>query len=90
MAKIDIYNQKGEKVDGVDFAESVFDIEPNIHVMHEVCRSLPNLRVCGLMTMAPQGDLAAAREAFRGLKALRDELRRVDPQVAQELFPDKK
>ena len=39
MATIDIYNQKGEKVDGVEFADSVFAIEPNIHVMHEVVRS---------------------------------------------------
>ncbi len=39
MAKITVYNQKGEKIDDVDFDESVFDIEPNIHVMHQVVRS---------------------------------------------------
>jgi len=39
MATIDIYNQKGEKVDGVEIADSVFSIEPNIHVMHEVVRA---------------------------------------------------
>lgn len=35
----------------------------------------PHLRVRGLMTMAPQGDLAVARECFDGLRSLRDELR---------------
>ncbi len=39
MANISVYNQKGEKIDDVALAESVFDIEPNIHVMHEVVRS---------------------------------------------------
>jgi pyridoxal phosphate enzyme (YggS family) len=33
---------------------------------------LEGIEVCGLMTMAPQGDLAAARDTFRGLRALRD------------------
>ncbi len=39
MANISVYNQKGEKIDDVALAESVFDIEPNMHVMHEVVRS---------------------------------------------------
>ena len=39
------------------------------------CNSLPNVRVCGLMTMAPQGDAAGARAAFAGLARLRDDLR---------------
>lgn len=39
MAKIDIYNQKGEKLDGVEFSDAVFAIEPNVHAMHEVCRA---------------------------------------------------
>ncbi|MGI6220744.1 MAG: 50S ribosomal protein L4 [Coriobacteriales bacterium] len=39
MATIDIYNQKGERIDGVEFDDRVFSIEPNIHVMHEVCRA---------------------------------------------------
>lgn len=34
-----------------------------------------HIRVRGLMTMAPQGDLAVARECFDGLAALRDQLR---------------
>lgn len=40
MAKIDIYNQQGEKLDdGVELSDDVFAIEPNVGVMHEVCRS---------------------------------------------------
>ncbi len=40
----------------------------------QVCL-LPGVEVRGLMTMAPQGDPAAARAAFAGLAALCDELR---------------
>lgn len=40
------------------------------------CGSLPGLRVRGLMTMAPRADQQAARAAFRGLRNLRDRLRR--------------
>jgi large subunit ribosomal protein L4 len=36
---IDIKNLKGEKVGSADLAEEVFAINPNIHVMHEVCRA---------------------------------------------------
>ncbi len=36
--------------------------------------SLENISVCGLMTMAPQGDLKAASMCFEGLARLRDEL----------------
>lgn len=39
------------------------------------CLALENVRVCGLMTMAPQGDLSAARECFAGLAGLLDTLR---------------
>lgn len=39
-------------------------------LMH--CRSLAHVRVRGLMTMAPQGDLARARETFANLASLRD------------------
>lgn len=39
------------------------------------CRGLAHVRVRGLMTMAPQGDAAAARECFEGLAALASELR---------------
>lgn len=39
------------------------------------CLQLPNIRVCGLMTMAPQGDLSAAQRCFAGLAQLLDLLR---------------
>ena len=39
------------------------------------CNSLPNVRVCGLMTMAPQGDAGAARATFAGLAQLHDAIR---------------
>jgi len=40
-----------------------------------ICTELSHVRVCGLMTMAPQGDADAAHDAFAGLARLRDELR---------------
>ena len=46
----------------------------------------PHLRVRGLMTMAPQGDLAVAREGFDGLRSLRDELRATLPDKKALLF----
>ena len=39
------------------------------------CAALPHVRVRGLMTMAPQGDPAAAEAAFRGLAVLAGEIR---------------
>lgn len=41
----------------------------------EACVGLPHVRVRGLMTMAPQGDLRVAREVFDGLARLHAELR---------------
>ncbi|WP_139652655.1 YggS family pyridoxal phosphate-dependent enzyme [Raoultibacter phocaeensis] len=41
----------------------------------EHCLGLANVRVRGLMTMAPQGDLAGARACFELLHTLRDELK---------------
>ena len=47
------------------------------------CLALPHVRVRGLMTMAPQGDRAVAREVFEGLARLRAELRAgLEPQAA--------
>ncbi len=48
------------------------------------CMQLSNVRVCGLMTMAPQGDMEVARDCFAKLSRLLDELRE---QVAA-LFPE--
>ena len=41
----------------------------------EACASIPNLRVRGLMTMAPIGESSVARATFDGLARLKDELR---------------
>ncbi len=41
----------------------------------EACCQMEGLRVRGLMTMAPRGDAAAARDAFRGLRQLLESLR---------------
>ena len=45
-----------------------------------------NIRVRGLMTMAPQGNLQVARECFEGLAALRDSLRANLAPERAELF----
>lgn len=47
----------------------------DVRELLEVCTTLPNVRVRGLMTMAPRGDAATARKTFEGLARLRDELR---------------
>ncbi|MBR0404338.1 MAG: YggS family pyridoxal phosphate-dependent enzyme [Eggerthellaceae bacterium] len=50
-------------------------LEPDqVAEMLAVCESLPNVRVRGLMTMAPQGDADVARKTFADLRSLRDEL----------------
>ena len=49
--------------------------------MLAACSELPNVRVRGLMTMAPQGDPAVARKTFADLRGLRDDL-------AAQLPPD--
>lgn len=58
----------------------------DVRAMLDLCISLPNVRVRGLMTMAPQGDEEVARETFAGLKALQGDLREhlvdTDPHAA--------
>jgi pyridoxal phosphate enzyme (YggS family) len=52
----------------------------------EVARMLldiRDIRLCGLMTVAPQGDIDAARRAFRALRGLRDALRAEAPGVRE-------
>ena len=41
----------------------------------DVCETLPNVRVRGFMTMAPQGDLEIARRCFEGLAKLAEKVR---------------
>ena len=55
----------------------------DVRAMAEVCDALSNLRVRGLMTMAPLGDLETARRAFAGLRDLRDELRSDFPDIVE-------
>lgn len=54
----------------------------NVRELLEVCAGLPHVRVCGLMTMAPRGDLIVARTVF-------DDLARLHAQLRGELDPDK-
>ena len=56
--------------------------------MLEACRGLKNVRVGGLMTMAPQGDLEVARRAFADLRVLRDELRADMPESEALAFTE--
>lgn len=49
----------------------------------EFCSQLPNIRMRGLMTMAPQGDLEVARRCFTGLRDLLEDIRSgMDPEQA--------
>lgn len=50
------------------------------------CSQLKNVRVRGLMTMAPQGDLAVARKTFDGLRDLAAQLRGKMPADRAALF----
>ena len=63
---------KGGFAPGEGFAEAVREIA-----------ALPHLRAEGLMTVAPlAGDPEAVRPVFRGLRLLRDDLRREYPALA--------
>ncbi len=55
----------------------------DVRAMLEACSELPNLRVCGLMTMAPLGDMETARASFSGLRELRDELQADYPDLTE-------
>lgn len=39
MTTIDVKNTSGKKAGSAELAASVFEIEPNMHAMHEVVRS---------------------------------------------------
>ena len=61
-----------------------------LRALLEHCLKLSHLRVCGLMTMAPQGDLAIAQSCFEQLRLLRDEMLELygagsDPAFMREL-----
>lgn len=48
--------------------------ETELFALLEHCLALEHVRVCGLMTMAPQGDSEVARATFARLRTLRDEV----------------
>ena len=54
-----------------------------VKTLMRICADLPNVKVCGLMTMAPQGDLDVARKTFAGLRELRDELQAEFPDLTE-------
>ena len=54
-----------------------------VRAMLETCATLANVRVRGLMTMAPIGDMQAARSAFAGLRMLRDQLHADFPDLTE-------
>ena len=59
-------------------------LAPNeVRGMLETCAQLPNLRVRGLMTMAPIADEPVVRATFSGLRQLRDELRGDHPGLTE-------
>lgn len=64
--------------------ESKSGLAPNdVAPMLALCAKYPQVRVCGLMTMAPQGDRGVAQACFEKLARMEDDLRRgLDPQRA--------
>ncbi|MBQ9001797.1 MAG: YggS family pyridoxal phosphate-dependent enzyme [Eggerthellaceae bacterium] len=54
-----------------------------VKALLDACASLPNVKVRGLMTMAPQGDLEVARKTFAGLRELRDALQGDYPDLTE-------
>ena len=60
----------------------------DVRDLFAVCRTLPNVRVRGLMTMAPQGDADVARATFVGLRELRDALRAELPEDEAAQFSE--
>ena len=81
LAKIDAAAREAGKVQdilvevNVSGEESKSGLEPHeVRGFIEAAGAFENLRVCGLMTMAPRYDEETADATFRGLAALRDEL----------------
>ena len=78
LAKIDAAAKEAGKIQNVlleinSGEESKGGLDPDMSFgFLAAARRLPNIRMCGLMTMAPQGDLDVARACFANLRALRD------------------
>ncbi len=60
----------------------------DVAAMLDAATACEHIRVRGLMTMAPQGDLAVARECFDDLAALAGELRAALPADKAALFSE--
>ena len=64
-------------------------LEPHaVKHMLEACKGFENVRVRGLMTMAPQGDLNVARAVFSELASLHAQLRHSMPSEQAEHFSE--
>ena len=69
--------------------ESKSGLAPDeVKSMLDACKGLQHVRVRGLMTMAPQGDLRVAQETFEGLKSLHGQLRAQMDDASAELFSE--
>ena len=69
--------------------ESKGGLEPAaVGDMLAACAAFEHIRVRGLMTMAPQGDLIVARACFERLASLRDELRGGMPSDKAAVFDE--
>ncbi len=81
LAKIDKAAEEAGKVQdillevNVSGEKSKSGLAPSdVAAAAQECFGFEHLRLCGLMTMAPQGDLAEARECFAGLAQLKREI----------------
>ena len=57
MTTIDVKNTSGKKAGSAELAASVFEIEPNIHAMHEVVRSQRAARRAGTHNTLTRGQV---------------------------------
>jgi len=74
-------NVSGEQSKGGCTPETVRDLL-------DVCAGLENVRVRGLMTMAPQGSMDVARKTFEGLAELHAELKNQMPAERARVFTE--
>lgn len=82
LARFDRSAQRYDKVQrillevNVSGEESKSGLAPDdVPAMIEAASKFPHLRVCGLMTMAPRGEVQATKDCFAGLRDLRDQLK---------------
>lgn len=69
--------------------ESKSGVSPDeAEALVDVCETLPNVRVRGFMTMAPQGDLEIASRCFEGLAKLAEKVRASLPAPSAEAFDE--